>query len=222
MEKLSHVHMILMLSVAAWGVLNTASAREIRLPPPGPIEQQKILDEAAAFVVKHDTAIEQFTYFDRRGGYQVVARSAEPVSILRDRPQGAFPSGGLWSLTSAVFSPQSSATFSWQGWKTIRGVRTYVFTFQVPASRLAYHIELPNRSLDLTTPYHGLIFVDSQNLVVRRITLHADEIPPSYPIQDIALILDYDWTENYAGYDDCRTFNPVFVAANDESEIAKW
>ena len=38
--------------------------------------------------------------------------------------------------------------------------------------------------LDLVAAYHGLIFIDSRKHFVHRITLHADGIPPYFPIQE--------------------------------------
>ena len=42
--------------------------------------------------------------------------------------------------------------------------------------------------------YHGLIFIDDARHFVHRITLHADGVPPDYPVQDVSLILDYEYT----------------------------
>ena len=51
-----------------------------------------------------------------------------------------------------------------------------------------------NGSIDLVAAYHGLIFIDSRKHFVHRITLHADGIPPSFPVQDVSLALDYEYT----------------------------
>ena len=98
-----------------------------------------------------------------------------------------------------------------------------------------YRVEVPEKSLDLVTGYHGLIFIDSEHQRVHRITLYADEIPLTFPIQDISLTLDYDYTRigegdfllplrfelrsregiqlirNYVEYDNYRKFDVVSV-----------
>ena len=68
-----------------------------------------------------------------------------------------------------------------------------VYAYQVRAFKSQYHIEVSEQSLDLVAAYHGLIFIDSENHFVHRITLHPDGIPPSFPIQDISLTLDYEY-----------------------------
>jgi hypothetical protein len=45
------------------------------------------------------------------------------------------------------------------------------------------------------TGYHGLIFIDDNQHFVHRITQHHDTIPPDYPVQDVSLLLDYDYTQ---------------------------
>ena len=51
-----------------------------------------------------------------------------------------------------------------------------------------------SRHEDLVTAYHGLIFIDDRKHFVHRITLHADGIPPRFPVQDVSLMLDYEYT----------------------------
>ena len=69
-----------------------------------------------------------------------------------------------------------------------------VYAYRVRAFRSKYHIELPARSLDLMTAYHGFVFIASENHLVYRITLHFDGIPRTFPIQDLEISLDYDHT----------------------------
>lgn len=68
-----------------------------------------------------------------------------------------------------------------------------VYSYSVPATGSDYHIVVPGKKLDLVTAYHGLIFIDDQKHFVHRITLHADGIPPEFPVQEVGLVLDYDY-----------------------------
>ena len=43
--------------------------------------------------------------------------------------------------------------------------------------------------------YHGLIYVDKDTHQVLRIALEADNIPPSFPVQEARETLDYDYVE---------------------------
>jgi hypothetical protein len=70
------------------------------------------------------------------------------------------------------------------------GQEEYVYSCRVHF-KSSSHIEAPEQSIDLVTGYHGLIFIDSANHFVHRITLQADEIPLSSPIPEISMTLDY-------------------------------
>ena len=70
----------------------------------------------------------------------------------------------------------------------------YVYAYHVAVGNSDYHVVVPEQSKDLVTGYHGLIFIDDRKHFVHRITLHADGIPPAFPIQDISLMLDYEYT----------------------------
>jgi hypothetical protein len=189
-------------------------------PPPDASEQQKVLSDATEYVINHeatlpnfectqsthrfedfnnsgwrsiDWIVEHLTYFDHREVYKVVTFNGQPASIAHDQLRGASSSGEYGSIVRSIFLPRTETEFAWQNWFTLRGKRMHVYGYKVRAFKSSYHIEVPDQSLDLVTAYHGLIFIDSENHYVHRITLHADEVPVSFPIQDISLALDYDY-----------------------------
>jgi len=189
-------------------------------PPPDSNQQQKVLSDATEYVVKHeaslpnfecsqttrrfedfnnsgwrpvDLIVEQLTYFDHREVYRVMTLNGQPASVTHDQLRGASSSGEFGSVMKSIFLPQTEAEFAWQDWFTLRGKRMHVYGYRVRAFKSSYHVEVPEKSLDLVTGYHGLIFIDSENHFVHRITLHADEIPLSFPIQEVSLTLDYDY-----------------------------
>ena len=93
-----------------------------------------------------------------------------------------------------IFAPETATDFTWQTWFTLRGHKMHVYAYHVAAGKSDYHVVVPEQSKDLVTAYHGLIFIDDRKHFVHRITLHADGIPPAFPIQDISLMLDYEYT----------------------------
>ena len=93
-----------------------------------------------------------------------------------------------------IFAPATAATFNWQTWFTLRKHKMHVYAYQVALAKSDYHVMAPEQHKDLVTAYHGLIFIDDDAHFVHRITLHADGIPPAFPIQDISLMLDYEYT----------------------------
>ena len=206
---------------ALLSAVGVTQCQTISPPQPDASEQQKILAEATQYVMSHeanlpnfictqitrrfenvinnrwqpiDLVVERLTYFDHREIYKVLTLNNQPVSIAHDQLRGASSSGEFGSIMRAIFLPETETEFTWQGWFTLRGKRMHVFAYHVRTFKSMYHIEVPEQSLDLVAAYHGLIFVDSENHFVHRITLNADGIPPVFPIQDIQLTLDYDYS----------------------------
>jgi hypothetical protein len=189
--------------------------------PPDAREQHNVLTDATKYAVNHEANLPDFvciqttrrfedlndggwrpidlivgrlTYLDGRASYRVMLQNRQPGSNSHDQLTGASPSGEFDSIMKAIFLPKTQADFTWKSWYTLRGKRMHVYAYRVRAFKSSYHIEISEESLDLVTAYHGLIFVDAENHFVQRITLHADEIPAAFPIQDIGLTLDYGYT----------------------------
>ena len=189
--------------------------------PPDSSEQRKVLADATQYAINHeanlpnfvctqttrrfedlnnggwrpiDVIVERLTYLDHREVYKVTMLNGQPATITHNQLRGASSSGEFGSIMRAIFLPQTETEFMWQDWFNLRGKTMHVYAYRVPAFKSSYHIEVPEQSMDLVTGYHGLIFIDSEKHFVHRITLQADEIPSSFPIQDVNLSLDYDYT----------------------------
>jgi hypothetical protein len=189
--------------------------------PPDAARQQKILADATDYATNHeqslpnfictqttrrfedysgreewlplDIIVERLTYFEHHEDYKVLQINGVPSGIAHDKLGGASSSGEFGSVMKGIFAPVSAADFHWQAWFTLRGQKMHVYAYQVTAAHSDYHVVVPRQS-DLVTAYHGLIFIDDRRHFVHRITLHADGIPPAFPVQDVSLMLDYDYT----------------------------
>jgi hypothetical protein len=239
---------------------------------PDASEQQRVLSDAGEYAINHeanlpnfectqttrrfedfnnsgwrpiDRIVERLTYFDHREVYKVMTLNGQPASIAHDQLRGASSSGEFGSVMRSIFLPQTETEFVWQDWSAIRGKKMHVYGYRVRAFKSSYRVEVPEKSLDLVTGYHGLIFIDSEQHRVHRITLQADEIPLTFPIQDISLTLDYDYTRigdgdfllplqfelrsregiqlirNYVEYDNYRKFNVVSVITYGSQDALK-
>lgn len=192
--------------------------------PVGPdsAEQKKILADAAEYVINHeislpnflctqttqrfeapfgktnwravDLIVERLTYFEHREEYKVFMVNGLPSSLAHEELGGATSSGEFGSVLKGIFWPDSNAQFTWERFFTLRGRKMHVYSYRVPVAGSDYHIVVPREKIDLVTAYHGLIFIDAKAHFVHRITLHADGVPPSFPVQDVSLVLDYDYT----------------------------
>jgi hypothetical protein len=189
---------------------------------PAPAEQQKILADATDYAFNHerslpnflctqttrrfqdfqgrdewrpiDIIVERLAYFEHHEDYKVIEINGVPSSIEHTKLGGASSSGEFGSVMKGIFAPGTATDFTWQTWFTLRGRKMHVYAYHVAAAKSDYHVVVPEQSKDLVAAYHGLIFIDDRKHFVHRITLHADGIPPAYPIQDISLMLDYEYT----------------------------
>ncbi len=191
-------------------------------PDPDAAEQKKIIADASEYALNHeqslpnfictqttqrfvdftgnsgfrsvDLIVERLTYFEHHEEYKVFMVNGEASNLSHHELGGATSSGEFGSVMKGVFWPQANTQFTWERFYTLRGRRMDVYSYSVPASGSDYHIVVPGRKLDLVTSYHGLIFIDDRKHFVHRITLHADGIPADFPVQEVGLVLDYDYT----------------------------
>jgi hypothetical protein len=167
--------------------------------PPAASEQEQVLTDAAQHVTYAEANLPNFACTQTTHRFEDVNNSGwRPIDLVIDNLTyfdhcGVSSAWGLGSITRAIFQPRTGAEFAWQDWFNLRGRKMHVYAYRVPAFKSSYHIELEGQSMDLVTGYHGLVFIDGDEHFVQRITLHADEIPLSFPIQDISIALDYDY-----------------------------
>ena len=214
---LSNFSTTLLLAVG----LSAFQARSLAQAP-DPAEQKKILADASDYAFNHerslpnflciqttrrfqdyqdrnewrplDIIVERLAYFEHHEDYKVIEINGVPSSISHEKLGGASSSGEFGSVMAGIFAPETETDFTWQNWFTLRGRKMHVYAYHVSADKSEYHVMVPEQSKDLVAGYHGLIFIDDRKHFVHRITLHADGIPPTYPIQDVSLMLDYDYT----------------------------
>ena len=141
-----------------------------------------------------DVIVERLTYFDHREVYTVLTLNGQSATVAHDRLNGQSSSGEFGSFMKAIFLPETETEFEWHDWSMLRGKTMQVYAYRVRAVQSSYHIAVPEKSLDFVAAYHGFIFIDNKDHFVYRVTLHADGIPSNFPIQDLEISLDYDYT----------------------------
>jgi hypothetical protein len=141
-----------------------------------------------------DIIVERLAYFEHHEDYKVIEINGVPSGIDHSKLGGASSSGEFGSVMKGIFAPETATDFTWQTWFTLRGRKMHVYAYRVMAAKSDYHVVVPEQAKDLVAAYHGLIFIDDRKHYIHRITLHADGIPPTFPIQDISLMLDYEYT----------------------------
>jgi len=204
-------------------MLGISTARAQTPEPADPIQQKQVLADATGHALNHeenlpnfictqttrrfedfngksgwrpiDIIVERLTYFEHLEDYKVIELNGLPASIPHEQLGGASSSGEFGSVMKSIFMPETEAEFNWQSWFILRGRQTHVYSYRVPASKSNYHLKVPHKRLDLIAGFHGLIFIDAHRHFVHRITVHPDGIPSSFPIQDVSLALDYEYTQ---------------------------
>jgi hypothetical protein len=143
-----------------------------------------------------DTILEQLSYVDQKEIYKVVMVNDRLVagSIQHDQLGGAKSSGEFASILHTIFDPQSQTEFGWERWTTLAGSgRAYVFHFRVGQQRYSIHHEGSKRTI--VTGFHGLIYANRDSKMVMRVKMECDDIPADFPIQSVAIELNYDTFE---------------------------
>ena len=138
-----------------------------------------------------DVIAEKLSYFGHKEQYTVVTVNGQPRSVTHENLGGSISGGEFGSMMSGIFKPESKAHFEWERWATLRGLRMHVFSYRVQQPNSEYKIAVPREHLEIVTAYHGLVYVDAGSHSIHRVTLVADGIPASFPVQEVSEELDY-------------------------------
>ena len=146
------------------------------------------------FFQRLDVITARLSYFEQREDYKVVLVNNRMVDVSYDNLGGATSSGEFGSMLKEIFEPESRTRFRWERWATLRGRRMHVFAYNVLKAYSKWSISYEKR-LQIVPGYRGLMYVDRDTMAVMRITLEAEDIPPSFPIQEARTMLDYDFSK---------------------------
>lgn len=199
-----------------------AKPDEPTLPIPSKAEQQRIISEAREVALNYsqrlpdficlqvtrryydpagldmfrlaDTVAARLSYFEQKEDYKVVSVNNQWVDVSFDRLGGATSSGEFGTMLKQIFQRETQADFWWERWAKLRGRVVHVFGYRVAQPRSQWHISW-QRELSVVPGYKGLIYIDRDVPVVMRVTLEAETIPPSFPIQEARTMLDYDYID---------------------------
>jgi len=142
-----------------------------------------------------DTVLTRLSYFEQKEDYKVVMVNNNAVNNLSyNELGGSTSSGEFGSMLKQIFNPETQARFEWDHWATLRGKRMHVFSYHVSQAHSDWAV-VYERSQKIVPAYHGMIYVDKDTLAVMRVTLEAEDIPVSFPVQMANTVLDYDFID---------------------------
>jgi hypothetical protein len=203
-------------------VKEVPKAAPLQIPPPPEAEWRRVIEQTREYALNYSRQLPDFictqvtrryidpsglefwqtgdvltarlSYFEQKEDYKLMLVNGRYTEADYRAVGGAISSGEFGSLLREIFEKSSAATFGWERWATLRGRRMYVFHYRVEQPRSKWTIEW-EKQMRITTAYRGLVFVDAETGVVARVTLEAEDIPPSFPIQQVSSTLDYDLAE---------------------------
>jgi hypothetical protein len=141
-----------------------------------------------------DTLTTRLSYFEQKETYKLVMIDNRSTDQSYHSLGGATSTGEFGTMLQQIFDKDSAATFRWLRWATLRGKRAHVYTYRVPQPNSQWRIDY-ERKQEVIVGYTGLIYVDRDTEMILKVTLDAENIPPSFPIGQASTALDYDYTK---------------------------
>jgi len=144
----------------------------------------------------YDTVMTKVSYFEQHEKYELMTVNNKFMTASSyESLGGTLSSGEFGSMLREIFEPKTDAEFHWLRWATLRGRRAHVYTYVVDQAHSQWSIEDRQVHARISPGYSGLVYVDRDTHAVVRVTLKADGIPPTFPIQEADDRLDYDLTD---------------------------
>jgi hypothetical protein len=137
------------------------------------------------------------TYFGQKEQYKLVAINGAKTEQPLESLAGIITGGEFGSVLLRLFDAAAKADFQWKRSATVRGQNTAVYAFRVARANSRYVLGYRNDkgdALHATAGYHGEIYLDSANRVIR-LTNTADDIPKDSGIFESSMQVDYDFVD---------------------------
>jgi hypothetical protein len=141
-----------------------------------------------------DTLAMRLSYFEQKENYKLISVNNQYVDTPYEKLGGTTSSGEFGTMLKEIFEPSTETEFWWERWAKLRGRIVHVFGYRVRQDKSKWHITW-QRELDTVPAYKGLIYIDRDVPVIYRVTLVAENLPASFPIQEAESQLDYDYTD---------------------------
>jgi hypothetical protein len=141
-----------------------------------------------------DTLTIRLSYFEQKEDYKLIMQNDSPTGQDYKTLGGSTSTGDFGTMTREIFERATQTHFQWDHWGTLRSQLAMVFAYHVEQARSRWQI-VYNRELDIIPAYHGLVYVDPKTHEIVRVTLEAENIPPTFPVKMAKIILDYQYTD---------------------------
>jgi VWFA-related protein len=140
-----------------------------------------------------DNITELLRYSDKQEVRQTLEVDGVKVQGPRLKLGGVLSSGELGGLLNAVFDPKAKATFAWKDLANLGNQTCHVYSFHVDRPNSSYSLEAGTHAQNArVVAFHGMIYIDANSYAIRRISIEAENVPATFPVQESSIMVDYD------------------------------
>ncbi|HEY0794985.1 MAG TPA: VWA domain-containing protein [Acidisarcina sp.] len=142
---------------------------------------------------KHkDSMAELLKYRDHAESRTMLEVDGKKSKVAPEDLKGMTAQGQFGGVLNAVFDPAAKAEFDWKETDMLGAGVVQVFSFKVEQKNSNYGLTGHN-DRQINAAFHGLVYIDSNTLGVRRITLETEGIPKDFSIHASSMAVDYDY-----------------------------
>jgi hypothetical protein len=192
------------------------------MPPPSSAVQAKVIEEAREIALSYakrlpdficlqmtyryvdpsgleyfqlvDKVAARLSYFEQKEKYQLISVNGGLANTDFEKLGGATSRGEFGTMLKQIFEPATQAEFQWERWAKLRGKICHVYSYRVTQARSQWGISW-QKQLEIMPAYRGLVYVDRDVPMVVKVTMEAENMPASFPIQEARSTLDYDFID---------------------------
>jgi VWFA-related protein len=141
---------------------------------------------------RKDSFGELLRFVDNHETRTTLEVNGRPSTVSRaDMNEWPISVGEFGDLLNLVFQPSSNAEFRWKEVAALAHGTVQVLEYRV--ERKNNSMLLSDSSRKIYAGIHGLAYVDSATMGIRRITVEADDLPPDFSIHAASMAVDYDY-----------------------------
>ncbi len=120
-------------------------------------------------------------------------------SSVNREDMGTWPIslGEFGDTLNSVFDPSSKADFHWKETDALGNGTVQVFDYRVEPKNNSMRLKIDFK--EVIAGFHGVVYVDSATMGIRRISMEAD-IPPDFEFHTASTAVDYDYV-NVGGHE---------------------
>jgi VWFA-related protein len=141
---------------------------------------------------RKDSFGELLRFVDNQETRTTLEVNGRPSTVSRaDMNEWPISVGEFGDLLNLVFQPSSNAEFNWKEAAALANGTVQVLEYRV--ERKNNSMLLSDSSGKISAGIHGLAYIDSSTMGIRRITVEADDLPPNFSIHAASMAVDYDY-----------------------------